>query len=141
MVWGWGVVVAVNRVTSGKRRPKGTADAPGGAAGAYTIDTLLKCSKQHAGSIGTTCLCAMRAATRPVLVVSCTPGTRPQPAQSPEDAELQVVPVPLPLLSEISLLRITIPSDLRPADHRNAVLLSLQVLRSTLPLLTDVHCD
>ena len=55
------------------------------------------------------------------------PGTRPQPAQGPDDAELQVVPVPLPLLSEISLLRITVPADLRPSDNRKAVLLSLQV--------------
>lgn len=55
MEWGWGVVVAVNRATSSRAMARGTqpsADAVGGAAAGYTVDTLLKCSKQHAGTLG-----------------------------------------------------------------------------------------
>ncbi len=40
-----------------------------------------------------------------------------------------VVPVALPLLAAISVLRISVPGDLRPMDARRAVLLSLQEVR------------
>jgi ATP-dependent RNA helicase DOB1 len=40
-----------------------------------------------------------------------------------------VVPVALPLVAAISTLRISVPADLRPADARRAVLLSLQEVR------------
>jgi hypothetical protein len=41
------------------------------------------------------------------------------PVAAPSDC-LQVVPVPLPLLTDICTLRVSIPADLRPAESRNA---------------------
>ena len=41
------------------------------------------------------------------------------PAAMPR-TRLQVVPVPLPLVSDISTLRISIPADLRPPEARKA---------------------
>ena len=40
---------------------------------------------------------------------------------------MQVVPVPLPFLTAISTLRISIPSDLRPPEARRATQLTVQV--------------
>jgi hypothetical protein len=54
----------------------------------------------------------------------CTPACADDKA-----AEMLVVPVALPLVAAISTLRISVPQDLRPADARRAVLLSLQEVR------------
>ncbi|KAL4421012.1 hypothetical protein ABPG77_008849 [Micractinium sp. CCAP 211/92] len=101
--WGYGVVVSAFRRTE-QDRP----GIPETAAAAYIVDTLLCCR----GAAG----------RRPATAV-------PEPAQlGAADAEMQVVPVPLPLVTEISTLRISIPADLRPAESRKAVLLTLREL-------------
>jgi ATP-dependent RNA helicase DOB1 len=54
------------------------------------------------------------------------------------------VPVPLPLVTDICTLRISIPGDLRPPESRRAVLLTLRELlkkyppQHVLPLLDPV---
>ncbi len=61
---------------------------------------------------------------------------------------MHVIPVPLPLVHQISLLRITIPHDLRQAESRRAVLVSVNELEKkyagSLPPLdpmADMHID
>ncbi|KAL4452733.1 hypothetical protein ABPG75_008395 [Micractinium tetrahymenae] len=107
--WGYGVVVSVFR--------KAVQDRPGiteSAAAAYIVDALLCCrgtNGRQAGGGGA----AQQGA--------------PEPAQlGAGEAEMQVVPVPLPLVTDISTLRISIPGDLRPAEARKAVLLTLREL-------------
>lgn len=46
-----------------------------------------------------------------------TPSSAPH---SPPTVTPQVIPVPLPLVTDISTLRISIPADLRPAEARKA---------------------
>ncbi|RRT51673.1 hypothetical protein B296_00050964 [Ensete ventricosum] len=43
------------------------------------------------------------------------------------------VPVPLPLISGLSSIRIAIPSDLRPTEARQNVLLAVQELGNRYP--------
>ena len=50
----------------------------------------------------------------------------PTPAKEDSDADMQVVPVPLNLVTAISTLRVSIPPDLRPADPRKATLLTVK---------------
>ncbi|WMV58860.1 hypothetical protein MTR67_052245, partial [Solanum verrucosum] len=47
-------------------------------------------------------------------------GSRPKPCPPPpgEKCEMHVVPVQLPLISSLSKLRISVPSDLRPLEAR-----------------------
>ena len=73
------------------------------------------------------------------------PPTRPPTLlPSPTHRCLQVVPVPLPLVTDICTLRISIPGDLRPPESRRAVLLTLRELlkkyppQHVLPLLDPV---
>ena len=49
------------------------------------------------------------------------------PVSKDGNAEMVILPVPLTLLSAISSLRVSIPSDLRPADAKRATLLTLKV--------------
>jgi len=43
------------------------------------------------------------------------------------------VPVPLPLISGLSSIRIAVPPDLRPAEARQTVLLAVQELGNRYP--------
>eukprot|EP00887_Chlorella_sp_A99_P003989 scaffold11.g3989.t1 len=101
--WGWGVVVCLFKQTD-RLPPAGSAGANG--AGAYVVDVLLCCAEGG------------RRDER-----------QPQPAAlDDEDAQMQVIPLSLKLVSEISALRINIPDDLRSAESRRAVLLTLRSL-------------
>ena len=60
----------------------------------------------------------------------------PTPAKEDSDAEMQVVPVPLNLVTAISTLRVSIPPDLRPADPRKATLLTVKA--SSAPTLLSI---
>ncbi|XP_042378817.1 DExH-box ATP-dependent RNA helicase DExH10 [Zingiber officinale] len=110
--WGWGVVVNVV-----KKPSTGSSSLPASLASirsssAYIVDTLLHCS--------------------PGLSES---GSRqkPCPPRPGEKGEMHVVPVPLPLISGLSSIRIAIPSDLRPAEARQNILLALQELGNRYP--------
>ncbi|KAM1743146.1 hypothetical protein ACFX12_013065 [Malus domestica] len=104
--WGWGVVVnVVKKPSSGL----GTLSSRGGG---YIVDTLLHCSPGSSEN-------------------SSQP--KPCPPRPGEKGEMHVVPVQLPLISALSKLRISIPSDLRPLEARQSILLAVQELGTRFP--------
>ncbi|KAF2296910.1 hypothetical protein GH714_012174 [Hevea brasiliensis] len=104
--WGWGVVVNVV-----KKPATGLGTLPSRGAG-YIVDTLLHCSPGSSES-----------GSRP----------RPCPPQPGEKGEMHVVPVQLPLISALSKVRISVPSDLRPLEARQSILLAVQELGTRFP--------
>ncbi|XP_006662774.2 DExH-box ATP-dependent RNA helicase DExH10 [Oryza brachyantha] len=103
--WGWGVVVNVV-----KKPPQSGTLPPALSASRgnnYIVDTLLHCSSS-----------------------SNENGSRskPCPPRQGEKGEMHVVPVPLPLLSGLSSVRINIPPDLRPSEARQNILFAVQEL-------------
>ncbi|XP_013586713.1 PREDICTED: protein HUA ENHANCER 2 [Brassica oleracea var. oleracea] len=102
--WGWGVVVNVVKKTS-----VGTSSQGGG----YIVDTLLHCSTGVSEN-----------GAKP----------KPSPPRPGEKGEMHVVPVQLPLITALSRLRISVPSDLRPLEARQSILLAVQELSSRFPL-------
>uniref|UniRef100_A0A1J3ESM8 RNA helicase n=1 Tax=Noccaea caerulescens TaxID=107243 RepID=A0A1J3ESM8_NOCCA len=105
--WGWGVVVNVVKKSS---VGTGSASSHGGG---YIVDTLLHCST-GLGENG----------AKP----------KPCPPRPGDKGEMHVVPVQLPLISALSRLRISVPSDLRPLEARQSILLAVQELSSRFPL-------
>lgn len=109
--WGWGVVVNVV-----KKSPAASGSLPAALASArgnsYIVDTLLHCS-----------------------LGSSENGSRPKPCppHPGEKGEMHVVPVQLGLISTISKIRISIPSDLRPLEARQSTLLAVQELGKRFP--------
>ncbi|GJN28591.1 hypothetical protein PR202_gb16790 [Eleusine coracana subsp. coracana] len=108
--WGWGVVVNVVKKppASGTLLPALSASRGNN----YIVDTLLHCSSSSSEN-----------------------GSRskPCPARSGEKGEMHVVPVPLPLVSGLSSVRINIPSDLRPTEARQNILFAVQELGKRYP--------
>ncbi|CAK9325858.1 unnamed protein product [Citrullus colocynthis] len=104
--WGWGVVVNV------VKRPSAGLGILPSRGGAYIVDTLLQCSP-----------CLSENSSRP----------KPCPPRPGEKGEMHVVPVQLPLISALSKLRISIPSDLRPVEARESILLALEELGTRFP--------
>ncbi|CAI0387207.1 unnamed protein product [Linum tenue] len=104
--WGWGVVVNVV-----KKPSSGMGALPSRGSG-YIVDTLLHCTPG-----------------------SSEGGSRPKPCppRPGEKGEMHVVPVELPLVSALSKVRITIPSDLRPLEARQSILIALEELGSRFP--------
>ncbi|XP_057955218.1 DExH-box ATP-dependent RNA helicase DExH10 isoform X2 [Malania oleifera] len=104
--WGWGVVVNVV-----KKPAVGLGTLPS-RGGGYIVDTLLHCSPN-----------------------SNENGARPKPCppRPGEKGEMHVVPVQLSLISALSKLRISIPSDLRPLEARQSILLAIQELGNRFP--------
>lgn len=113
--WGWGVVVnVVKKPSSGL--PTGGASSRGSS---YIIDTLLHCSAgiSENGS-----------------------RSKPCPPRPGEKGEMHVVPVPLPLVSGLSSIRIAVPPDLRPVEARQTILLAVQELENRYPIgLPKLH--
>ncbi|ESQ49105.1 hypothetical protein EUTSA_v10019987mg [Eutrema salsugineum] len=105
--WGWGVVVNVV-----KKPSVGTSSASSHGGG-YIVDTLLHCST-----------CFSENGAKP----------KPCPPRPGEKGEMHVVPIQLPLISALSRLRISVPSDLRPLEARQSILLAVQELSSRFPL-------
>ncbi|KAL3533211.1 hypothetical protein ACH5RR_006732 [Cinchona calisaya] len=109
--WGWGVVVNVV-----KKSPVASGSLPAALASArgnsYIVDTLLHCS-----------------------LGSSENGSRPKPCppRLGEKGEMHVVPVQLALISTISKIRISIPSDLRPLEARQSTHLAVQELGKRFP--------
>ncbi|KAJ0673854.1 putative RNA helicase [Helianthus annuus] len=106
--WGWGVVVNVVK----KPAPSLGSLTPTSRGSSYIVDTLLHCS------IGSS-----ESGSRP----------RPCPPRSGQKGEMHVVPVQLPLISGLSKLRISVPSDLRPMEARQNILLAVQELEKRFP--------
>ncbi|EEF31007.1 helicase, putative [Ricinus communis] len=104
--WGWGVVVNVV-----KKPAAGLGTLPS-RGGGYIVDTLLHCSPASSES-----------GSRP----------RPCPPRPGEKGEMHVVPVQLPLISALSKVRISVPSDLRPLEARQSILLAVQELGTRFP--------
>ncbi|KAK1417049.1 hypothetical protein QVD17_26171 [Tagetes erecta] len=106
--WGWGVVVNVVK----KPAPPPGSSLPTSRASSYIVDTLLHCS-----------------------ISSSKGGSRPKSSlpRSGEKGEMHVVPVQLPLISALSKLRVTIPTDLRPMEARQSILLAVQELEKRFP--------
>ncbi|KAK9097581.1 hypothetical protein Sjap_023078 [Stephania japonica] len=104
--WGWGVVVNVM-----KKPPAALGSLPS-RGGGYIVDTLLHCS--------------------PGLTEN---GSRPKPCppRPGEKGEMHVVPVQLSLISTLSKIRISVPSDLRPLEARQSILLAVQELGTRFP--------
>lgn len=109
--WGWGVVVNVVKKPQAvsSSLPATLASSRGNS---YIVDALLHCS------IGTS-----ENGSQP----------KPCPPRPGEQGEMHVVPVQLPLLSALSKLRISVPSDLRPKESRQNVLLAVQQLEKRYP--------
>ncbi|KAL2229213.1 DExH-box ATP-dependent RNA helicase DExH10 [Sesamum indicum] len=109
--WGWGVVVNVVKIPSAASGslPAALASSRGSS---YIVDTLLHCS-----------------------LGSSENGSRPKPCppHPGEKGEMHVVPVQLPLISALSKLRLSIPSDLRPTEARQSILLAVQELEKRYP--------
>ncbi|CAI0628015.1 unnamed protein product [Linum tenue] len=104
--WGWGVVVNVV-----KKPSSGMGALPSRGSG-YIVDTLLHCTQGPS-----------EGGSRP----------KPCPPRPGEKGEMHVVPVELPLVSALSKVRITIPSDLRPLEARQSILIALEELGSRFP--------
>ncbi|GAA0163230.1 DNA metabolism protein [Lithospermum erythrorhizon] len=109
--WGWGVVV---NVVKKPPAPSGSLPAALSASrgNTYIVDILLHCS-----------------------VESSENGSRPKPCPPGpgEKGEMHVVPVQLPLISALSKLRISVPSDIRPLEARQSILLAVQELEKRFP--------
>lgn len=103
--FGWGVVVNFTRKSNVKPNT-GDLDP------IYVVEVLLNCSKES-------------------LKNSATEAAKP--AMPDEKGEMQVVPVVLHLLTAISSVRLYIPKDLRPLDHRQSVLKSIQEVQKRFP--------
>ncbi|CAL5385145.1 unnamed protein product [Camellia sinensis] len=109
--WGWGVVINVV-----KKPPAALGTLPPALSSSrgisYIVDTLLHCS-----------------------IGSSENGSRPKPCppRLGEKGEMHVVPVQLPLISALSKIRISIPSDLRPVEARQSILLAIQELEKRFP--------
>ncbi|PRQ37001.1 putative RNA helicase [Rosa chinensis] len=104
--WGWGVVVNV------VKKPSSGVGAASSRGGGYIVDTLLHCSPSSSEN-------------------SSQP--KPCPPRPGEKGEMHVVPVQLPLISALSKLRINVPSDLRPLEARQSILLAVQELGIRFP--------
>ncbi|KAM5553543.1 DExH-box ATP-dependent RNA helicase DExH10 [Rosa sericea] len=104
--WGWGVVVNV------VKKPSSGSGAASSRGGGYIVDTLLHCSPSSSEN-------------------SSQP--KPCPPRPGEKGEMHVVPVQLPLISALSKLRINVPSDLRPLEARQSILLAVQELGIRFP--------
>ncbi|KAM0867865.1 hypothetical protein ACQ4PT_041687 [Festuca glaucescens] len=115
--WGWGVVVnVVKKPAASSTLPPALSASRGNN---YIVDTLLHCSSS-----------------------SNENGSRskPCPPRPGEKGEMHVVPVPLPLVSGLSSVRINIPSDLRPPEARQNILSAVQELGKCYPQgLPNLH--
>ncbi|GBF91342.1 hypothetical protein Rsub_03662 [Raphidocelis subcapitata] len=119
--WGWGAVVSVmRRPPAGAKPPRAAAAAPrdGDPAAAASAAAPASAASDPASYYIVDALLA------------CAPGSvaagRPAPGGAEAGAEGVVLPVALPLVAELSTLRVALPADLRPADARQSVLASLR---------------
>ncbi|XP_038700399.1 DExH-box ATP-dependent RNA helicase DExH10-like isoform X2 [Tripterygium wilfordii] len=103
--WGWGVVINV------MKKPSGSGSMPSRGSN-YIVDTLLHCSSGSRDN-----------SSRP----------KPCPPHPGDKGEMHVVPVQLPLISALGKIMISIPSDLRPLEARQSILLAVKELETRFP--------
>ncbi|MCL7036748.1 hypothetical protein MKW94_029337, partial [Papaver nudicaule] len=109
--WGWGVVVnVVKTASSASSALPPTASSSRGSD--YIVDTLLHCAL-GSGENGTR--------------------SKPSPPHPGERGEMHVVPVQMPLISALNKIRVSVPSDLRPLEARQSILLAMQELAKRFP--------
>ncbi|CAI5494381.1 unnamed protein product, partial [Closterium sp. Naga37s-1] len=124
--WGWGVIVNVMKQPSQSNSksaviaPSPTASAAAAAplsTTAYLVDTLLLCS--------------------PVVESGAADGSTaqlvPRPCALDGNGDMHVIPVKLPAVARIGALRIALPTDLRPKEARQAVLVTLRDVTQRFP--------
>ena len=99
------------------------------------MNVLISVSSQMLPKVRNTDFSAQRSRVRgfnnakPQAWLPAVAGSQPRPGGG-KDAEMQVIPVPMPLLTALSSMRVTVPPDLRGADARQAMLLMLRVRRA-----------
>jgi len=120
--WGWGVVISVIRKPPGGKRhaaPTAADGAPDAStlgtaapdpASYYIVDCLLACAP---GSVEAN-------APRPAAIggSSNAGGGSSNAGGGSSSADPVVIPVAMPLIQELSTLRVALPGDLRPAEAR-----------------------
>jgi len=102
--FGWGAIVNMKR-----QKPQTEASLEDDT---YVVDVLLHVTKETAKSKIASELCAVAAG---------------------EKGEMVVIPLLLPLIQQISSVRLFIPADLRPLDNRMAVLKSISEVKKRFP--------
>jgi len=102
--FGWGAIVNMKR-----QKPQIEASLDDDT---YVVDVLLHVTKETAKSKIASELCAVAAG---------------------EKGEMVVIPLLLPLIQQISSVRLFIPADLRPLDNRMAVLKSISEVKKRFP--------
>jgi len=102
--FGWGAIVNMKR-----QKPQTEASLDDDT---YVVDVLLHVTKETAKSKIASELCAVSAG---------------------EKGEMVVIPLLLPLIQQISSVRLFIPADLRPLDNRMAVLKSISEVKKRFP--------
>ncbi|XP_071455006.1 exosome RNA helicase MTR4 [Hetaerina americana] len=108
----WGIVINFK-----KKVEKGKGRGPGSSTCTYVVDVLLHVAK----------------GTGPTASASGGVSLQPKPAPKDETGEMEVVPVLLELVSQISSVRLYFPNDLRPADNRMSVLKTIKQVRKRFP--------
>jgi len=102
--FGWGVVVTFQKKQPKPVRRMGQEEEP---EPQYVVDVLLNCDKETLRSTATRI---------------------PRPAKGNDrQNEMAVVPVLVQLITSISSIRLFLPKDLRPLDHRQSLLRSIEV--------------
>lgn len=139
--WGWGVVVNVVKKPQAisSSMPAELASSRGNS---YIVDALLHCSMStnengsqpkpsppRPGEEGEMHVVSWKYLYSGILHVSW----KATPLRFTHTFFLYQVPVQLPLLSALSKLRISVPSDLRPKESRHNVLLAVQQLEKRYP--------
>jgi len=112
--FGWGAIVNMKR-----QKPLNESSLDDDT---YVVDVLLHVTKETAKSKVASELCAV---------------------QNGQKGEMVVIPLLLPLVQQISSVRLFIPSDLRPVDNRMAVLKSITEVKKrfkeNIPLLDPIQ--
>ena len=94
--FGWGAVINFHK----KNNPHAAKNKSKGEESIYVVEALLNCTTES---------------------VKKAPQFPPEPAKPGEPKELQVVPVLLETVSDISAVRLYLPADIRSADARRQV--------------------
>lgn len=104
--WGWGVVVNFHQrtVTTGQSANANDkkAQAPATSQVKYIVDVLLACAPNEPKHLP------------------------PKPCPTGTEPEMQVVPITLAMIENVSSIKLHLPKDLRPMDARKSVLKSLK---------------
>eukprot|EP01027_Heterolobosea_sp_BB2_P015582 GEZU01022297.1.p1 GENE.GEZU01022297.1~~GEZU01022297.1.p1 ORF type:complete len:800 (-),score=347.82 GEZU01022297.1:147-2546(-) len=107
--WGWGVVVNFQRKSDKNAKSIETNPSQ------YIIDVLLECRRDSIAA-------AMK-----------NPNLKPKPVEKGTKGEMVVVPIQMDIIQDISSLRVYIPKDLRTAEHRESVLISVNEVKKRFP--------